>query len=110
MRSRATVWLAWSMCLVATAAIAGALAVDVANSSVDVAFSVLGLPAIGAFSVVGALVASRRPDNPIGWIICAVGLTFALGSLSGEYATYALVTKPGSLPGGDLMADRKSVV
>jgi hypothetical protein len=56
MGSRTATWLAWSMCLVATVAIAGALAVDVANSSVD-AFSILGPVAILAFSVVGALIA-----------------------------------------------------
>jgi signal transduction histidine kinase len=103
MGSRTATWLAWSICLVATAAIAGAVAVDVANSSLD-AFTILGLPAILAFSVIGALIASRRPDNPIGWILCAVGLSFALGSLAGEYATYALITEPGSLPAGAEMA------
>jgi signal transduction histidine kinase len=91
------------MCLVATAAIAGSLAVDFLASSLD-AFSILGLPSILAFSVVGALIASRRPDNPIGWILCGVGLSFALGGLAGEYATYALITEPGSLPGGHVMA------
>jgi signal transduction histidine kinase len=93
----------WTLCLVAAAAMAGTLAVDIANSSVD-AFSVLGIPAILAFSVIGALAASRQPENPIGWVLCAIGLSFALGSFAGEYATYALVTEPGSLPGGEVMA------
>lgn len=103
MTSRTAARLTWTTCLVAAAAMAGALAVDVANSAVD-AFSILGIPAILAFSVIGALVAQRQPDNPVGWILCTVGLFFALGSLSGEYATYALVTEPGSLPGGEVMA------
>jgi signal transduction histidine kinase len=91
------------MSLVAAAAMAGVLAIDAVASSLD-AFTILGVPAILAFSVVGALIASRRPDNPIGWILCGAGLSFALGSLSGEYATYTLITDPGSLPGGDIMA------
>ncbi len=103
MGSRTATWLAWSMCLVAAAAVAGSLAVDVVASSLDV-FAILFIPAILAFSVVGAMIASRRRDNPIGWILCGVGLCFALGGLSGEYAIYALITEPGSLPGGDLMA------
>ena len=103
MGSRTASWLAWSMGMVAAAAIAGTLAVGVAASSLD-AFTILGIPAVLAFSVVGALIASRRPDNPIGWILCGVGLSFALASLSGEYAVYALITEPGSLPGGDVMA------
>jgi signal transduction histidine kinase len=104
MRARTATWLAWSMCLVAASAIAGTVAIDVVASSLDAFFSLLGTLAILAFPVVGALVASRRPDNPIGWILCGAGLSFALGSLAGEYSTYALITEPGSLPGGDVMA------
>jgi signal transduction histidine kinase len=103
MGSRTATWLAWSMCLVAAAALAGNLAIDAIASSLD-AFTILGVPAILAFSVVGALIASPRPDNLIGWILCGVGFSFALGSLAGEYATYALLIEPGSLPGGDIMA------
>jgi signal transduction histidine kinase len=103
MGSRTATWLAWSMCLVAAAALAGTLAIDAVASSLD-AFTILGVPPILAFSVVGALIASRRQDNPIGWLLCGVGLSFALGSLAGEYAPYALITEPGSLPSGDIMA------
>ena len=49
-----------------------------------------------AFSTVGALVASRRPENLIGWIMCAVGLLFALNSLADSYAAHALYS--GSEP------------
>jgi hypothetical protein len=51
------------------------------------------------FATVGALVASRRPHNPIGWLLSAMGFTFALALASSAYATRALVTRPGSLPG-----------
>ena len=39
-----------------------------------------------SFSTVGAMVVSRRPKNPIGWIMCAGGLGVALGSLTDAYA------------------------
>ena len=55
-----------------------------------------------AFSVVGALIASHRPGNAIGWIFCAVGLFQGLANFGYEYATYALVTRPGSVPFGAL--------
>jgi len=53
-----------------------------------------------AFSVVGALVASHRPENSIGWIFCAAALFQGLSISGYEYATYALITEPGSLPLG----------
>jgi hypothetical protein len=49
--------------------------------------------------VVGALVVAHRPGNTIGWIFSAVGLLPSTGALAAEYATYALVTRSGSLPG-----------
>ena len=54
-----------------------------------------------SFATVGALVASRRPGNAIGWIFCYLGLSFPLVGTGEEYALYALVTEPGSLPGGE---------
>jgi hypothetical protein len=53
-----------------------------------------------AFSLVGAVVGSRRPENPIGWLFCAIGVFAAVVLLSSEYAAYALLAQPDSLPGG----------
>ena len=56
-----------------------------------------------AFPTVGALIAARQPNNPIGWIFCAQGLTFALLAFCDGYARYS-IDHPGSLPGGVVMA------
>jgi hypothetical protein len=53
-----------------------------------------------AFSTVGALIASRRPENPIGWLFCCGALIWGLGELALEYGVYTLVTAPGALPAG----------
>jgi hypothetical protein len=53
-----------------------------------------------AFSLVGAVVGSRRPENPIGWLFCAIGVFAAIVLLSSEYGAYALLAQPDSLPGG----------
>jgi len=37
---------------------------------------------ITAFSTVGALVASKRPFNPIGWLLCASGLCYSAGNIA----------------------------
>jgi signal transduction histidine kinase len=53
-----------------------------------------------ALSTVGALVASRQPENPIGWLLVSSGLVYAVMVSVGEYGTYALITENGSPPGG----------
>jgi hypothetical protein len=50
-----------------------------------------------AFPMVGALVASRRPENPIGWICLAVGLLWMFIGLTDLYGLYG-VALPGSVP------------
>jgi uncharacterized membrane protein YkgB len=37
-----------------------------------------------AYACVGAVVAARVPENPIGWMFCATGLAFGLATLSYE--------------------------
>ena len=51
-----------------------------------------------AFPLVGALIASRRPRNPIGWICLAVGIFWMLNDMSSTYGVYGLVANPGSVP------------
>jgi hypothetical protein len=55
------------------------------------------------YSVIGAIIASRLPNHPIGWICCAVGLIAAADHFAGEYAVYALLALPHPLPGGEAM-------
>jgi hypothetical protein len=57
-----------------------------------------------AASPVGAIIASRRPENPIGWILCALGLNAAVEHAASQYAIYVLLANRGSLPGGEASA------
>ncbi len=51
-----------------------------------------------AFPTVGAVVASRRPLHPVGWLFLAVGLLFAVGGLAPAYVEYDRYVNPGVLP------------
>jgi signal transduction histidine kinase len=52
----------------------------------------------GAMVGAGALIASRHPSNPIGWLLCATGLLNALG---GDFAQgYGLRAAAAGWPGG----------
>lgn len=56
------------------------------------------------FSTVGYVIASRRPENPIGWLMGIGALCCILMTFTQSYAIYTLLTQPGSLPGGAAMA------
>jgi hypothetical protein len=76
----------------------------VANNTLDpVSFAGLSL-GFAAFMVVGALIVAHRPTNTIGWMFSATALLASTAGLAAEYATYTLVTRPGSLPGATFAA------
>src|SRR5215210_7065900 len=56
----------------------------------------IGVPFL-TFPVVGALIASKRPHNPIGWICLAAGFLFLLLGVTEYYSVYG-VAQPGSVP------------
>jgi hypothetical protein len=51
------------------------------------------------YPTVGAFLASRRPENLIGWLLCAIGFLFVIEGFALVYAGYALSVEPDSLPG-----------
>jgi signal transduction histidine kinase len=55
-------------------------------------------------AAVGALIAARRPRNPIGWIVVLGGLSLAAVVGAQAYASVALDAYPGSFPGGSWAA------
>jgi len=57
-----------------------------------------------AYSLIGALIAIRRPENRVGWIFLAAGLTLQIAFFAYYYAFYGLISRPGSLPATELMA------
>ena len=99
MSSRTAAWLAWSP----LAAMFGFLVAGFFLPPL-VSGNLFFLPIAVAFATVGSLVASRRPANPIGWLLLAFGSVAAFNFFAGKYAFYALVTHPDSLPGAEWVA------
>jgi hypothetical protein len=106
---RTATWLAWSMCalsLVLTALSLLLLALNLSHPNAHVfdywgEFTVVAI----AGATVGAVIASRRPENPIGWIFCiGGGLAGSVQHFGAQYATYTLLAQPGSLPGSEALA------
>jgi hypothetical protein len=105
MSYRAATRLAWGVCAVSLVLIAFSLLLVFLGWSTplpkgwspwpDQALSSVGT--IGA-PILGGLIASRRPENPYGWIWLSLGLSSAIVMLAEPYAAYALVAEPGSLP------------
>jgi len=52
-----------------------------------------------AVALIGALVAARRPTNPLGWILLGIMVMMSVVFVGDGYAVYGLYTRPGSLPG-----------
>jgi hypothetical protein len=111
MSSLTATWLVWTACLlcVTLLAVSGVLLLlngpSEGSSTWGTEYNNFIFPVVVlAFALVGALVASRLPGNPIGWVCLIIGLTVALGGAAGEYSAYTLHTRPGSLPGGEYMA------
>jgi hypothetical protein len=57
------------------------------------------LLAIVVAATVGAVLASRRPAHPVGWLLLALGLAVAASGVADGAARYGLLARPGALPG-----------
>src|SRR5215212_7007977 len=105
MSIRSAAWIAWSLCLLCVVLVVASLILALLNGrTLGEIFISEGIFTFAtwtvSFSVVGALIASHRPENPIGWIFLAVGFFYGLLFAGDEYAIYALLTNPGALPLG----------
>jgi signal transduction histidine kinase len=94
-------WLAGALLLLTMAALALSGWFGVANGDLMNAFAFT--PLLLAFAVVGAIVASHRPANPIGWLFLAEGLGFAVGVATDTFARHAI--RAGAAPSSVAWAD-----
>ncbi|HEX2181337.1 MAG TPA: ATP-binding protein [Rubrobacteraceae bacterium] len=70
------------------------------GSAVTTGSAILGV----AFSVVGAVIVARRPENLVGRLLLLGGLFNSLNAYSSQYPEYAMLTEPGLWPLGPFFA------
>jgi hypothetical protein len=102
MSARVAAWLAWSLCGLTLILVASVVAFE---ALYRVSLSGLSLLVfVVPSALVGAVVASRQPRNPVGWFFVVSATCWAVNEATGRYAIYGLVIEPGSLPLARLMA------
>src|SRR5215210_6996851 len=99
-------WSVWALCvaLLALTALLDYYTPLYPNKDNANVYQLFAVPLL-VYVTVGALVASRRPRNLVGWMLCAIGFVLVVEGFSVAYADYALLARPSSaLPGGVYMA------
>ena len=96
MKPRTASRFAWGLCALTLAMICCVVVLVTLNGADlgNLSFSIVGTTSV----VVGGLVASRRPGNPIGWLFLGGASFSALRAMTAEYAVYGITTDPGALP------------
>jgi hypothetical protein len=105
--TRVAAWLAWSlaalnMAMFLASAALYVLALSAQSPSnwitIGTVSEMLGFVPFLAFPIVGALITSRRPQNPIGWICLADGILWSLLGMTDYYTRYAAQVCPDARP------------
>ncbi|HEX7265997.1 MAG TPA: sensor histidine kinase, partial [Streptosporangiaceae bacterium] len=94
--------LAWGLPGIILLVLAGALVLLPFNAGVMTPARIgtygFAVVAIIVYAGVGGLIVARVPGNPIGWLLCLLGLALAASLFVEQYGLRGLATAPGSLP------------
>jgi hypothetical protein len=102
---RVVVWLVWAVsALGVTLGVLAFVYGALNHHSLTEVLTTVALQAVWAmsFPLVGAVIATHRPGNPLGWMFLVIGLSQGLVVFGHEYASYVFRTAPGAGPGGEL--------
>jgi len=105
MSRRPLAWLAWALWALALLGLATVVWLERLSRQAGRADLVgLGADAVPyvlamlSAATVGAVLASRRPRHPVGWLLLALGASVVAGAVTEAYASYGLLARPGALP------------
>ncbi|MDQ3864798.1 MAG: hypothetical protein M3317_15120 [Actinomycetota bacterium] len=95
-------WIMWALSIALTGLSLWLLVLNLSHPDVPVYLYWAEDTLLAAgYSTVGAVAASHRPGNPVGWVLCSIGLSWGVAHFTSEYATYALLAAPGTLPAAE---------
>ena len=97
-------WSLWALSVALTALSLVLMALSLSHPNTPVFDWWLGNALVVIDVTVGAIVASRRPENPVGWLLCLSGVAVATNSFASQYAIYALLAQPDTIPAGEALA------
>ncbi len=101
-------WALWALTMLAIPVIAWLDHLSRRAGRPDLAQLTMGAvpPELAAVSAatVGAVLASRRPRHPVGWLLLILGLALNASGVAAAYAAYGLVARPGALPAAGAVA------
>jgi hypothetical protein len=102
-------WAVWALTMLGLAAAAWLNQLQHQAGSPETAWllqpaSIPLLVAAVSAATVGALVASRRPAHPVGWLLLGLGLLVVGNGVVSGYVSYGLLARPGALPAAAYLA------
>ena len=94
MGTRRTRWLAWSLGVLSVALSVAAVGLAARNgegpAELVANHHAIGIVTAIGMAVLGALIANRKPRNPIGWLMSLSGLLLGVFSFNQQYAPLAV--------------------
>jgi hypothetical protein len=101
--NRSVVWLSWTLVALSLALFGIGTALSALSPAITGQRRSILWPldpvnaSLLTYVAVGALIASHRPRNPIGWIFCAIGLVWEIFAVAQAYAAYLAWAAPAAI-------------
>jgi hypothetical protein len=102
-------WAVWALAMLGLAAAAWLDHLQRQAGSPETAWllqaaSIPLLVAAVSAATVGALLGSRRPRHPVGWLLLGLGLLVVVNGVVSGYVNYGVLARPGALPAASYLA------
>ncbi|MGW8227010.1 MAG: hypothetical protein ACWGOY_14815, partial [Anaerolineales bacterium] len=106
MTTRTARWIAWAIVVISVSLAAAGLTLQglarTSYTQTTLPVLIILVSLVGVWIITGALIISRHPRHPIGWLLCTIFMIGAMDMFAAGYAAYDTNMFSGSLPGVNL--------